>query len=452
MFINRQDELAVLNREYRSNRASFTVIYGRRRVGKTALITEYIRDKHSIYIYATDGNLAQQLKSFSREIKRLIPTKQAKNLSFESFTDAFEFLADIELDKRLILVIDEYQNLCKLDKAFSSLLQRVWDISLSHANIHLILCGSVLSMMYSEVLAYNAPLYGRRTTNIHLKALEFQYISSFIPNLNFEDMMRVYASFGTIPKYLNEYDVNRSFEENITEKILDKNAYLYSEGNFLLKQEINETSNYFAILESISKGNTKIGSIASNLEKNSTFLSPYLQKLLDLDIVIKEIPITEKNPLKSKLGRYKIKDKFLNFWFYYVYKNYNYLEVKQIESVLEEIRLNFNDKFVSFAFEDYILEDMLLNYKKYFSFRPLKIGRWWNNKEEIDIVAFDDENICFVECKWQNSVNVERVKEKLIAKSTLVKQNKKASYLVLCKSTTLLHPLRDCERTIKLKK
>ena len=433
MFINRQNELETLNREYQSSRASFTVIYGRRRVGKTALITEYIQGKQAIYLYATDANLSQQLKAFTKEIKKLVSPKEAKYLNFETFSDSFEFLADIELKERLILVIDEYQNLCKLDKSFSSSLQRVWDIYLSHSNIHLILCGSVLSMMHSEVLAYNAPLYGRRTSNIHLKALEFRYISSFIPNIGFEDMMKVYASFGTIPKYLQEYNPNISFEQNIAKKILDKNSYLYSEGNFLLKQEISETSNYFAILESISKGNTKIGSIASDLEKTSTSLTPYLQKLLDLDIIIKEIPITEKNPLKSKLGRYRIKDKFLNFWFYYVYKNYNYLEVKQIDAVLEEIRLNFNDKFVSFAFEDYILEDMLLNYQKYFSFRPLKIGRWWNNKEEIDIVAFDDNNICFIECKWQNSVNVDRIKEQLITKSALIKHNKRASYLVLCK-------------------
>jgi len=249
--------------------------------------------------------------------------------------------------------------------------------------------------------------------------------------------MNVYASFGTIPKYLNEYESEKGFKENIVEKILDKNAYLYSEGNFLLKQEIADAGNYFAILESIAKGNTKVGAIASNLSKPSTFLTPYLQKLLELDILMKEVPITENNPLKSKLGRYKIKDKFLNFWFYYVYKNYNYLEVNQTDVVLDELELNFNDRFVSFAFEDYVLEDMLLNHKKYFSFRPHKIGRWWNNKEEIDIVAFDDDNICFIECKWQNSVKRDKVKEDLIRKSSIIKTIKKASFLVVTKEDYL---------------
>jgi len=250
--------------------------------------------------------------------------------------------------------------------------------------------------------------------------------------------MKIFASFGTIPKYLNEYNSAESFFDNIQNKILDKNAYLYSEGNFLLKQELSDTGAYFAILESISKGNTKVGTIASNLSRPSTSLMPYLQKLVELDILQKEVPITETNPLKSKLGRYKIKDKFLNFWFYYVYKNYNYLEVNQIDVVLDELKLNFNDKFVSFAFEDYLIEDMLLHYDRYFSFRPHKIGRWWNNKEEIDIVAFDDNNICFVECKWQNSVNKDRVKEKLIAKSQIIKHTKQSSYLVISKEDYIL--------------
>ena len=437
MFVNRTNELKTLEREYHKTSATFTVIYGRRRVGKTALISEYIQEKNHIYLYATEGNIGQQLRGFTKQIKKFVDPQLAKHLNFESFSDAFEFLSELKLDSKLVLVIDEYQNLCRLQQGFSSELQRVWDLYLSATNIHLILCGSVLSMMHSEVLAYNAPLYGRRTTNIHLKSLQFQYMSSFLPSVSKEEMMNIYASFGTIPKYLNEYDATQSFRENIEHKIVNKNSYLYSEGNFLLKQELSDAGTYFAILESISKGNTKVGSIASNLSRPSTYLTPYLQKLIELDILQKEVPITETNPLKSKLGRYKIKDKFLNFWFYYVYKNYNYLELNQVDVVLDELDLNFNDRFVSFAFEDYILEDMLFSHEKYFSFRPHKVGRWWNNREEIDIVAFDDENICFVECKWQNSVNRERVKEVLIAKSALVKHRKKSFYLVVTKEDYL---------------
>ncbi|CAA6819555.1 MAG: archaeal ATPase, fused to C-terminal DUF234 domain [uncultured Sulfurovum sp.] len=433
MFHNRNSELAILEREYEKEGSAFTVIYGRRRVGKTALIYEYIKDKSVLFVYATEANFLIQLENIKPQLLKLIDKPYLEDIKIESFSQLFTLLNEYNFSKKLVLVIDEYQNLCKIDKAFSSELQRMWDMKLQHQNIHLILSGSVISMMHSEILDYSAPLYGRRTSNIHLKQLAFKYIKTFLPSLSKEDEMNVFASFGTIPKYLELYDEKKSFKENIAQNILDKNSFLYSEGNFLLKQELNEVSTYFSILETISKGDTKIGDIASRLQVPSTHITRYLSKLIDLDILIKEIPITEKNPLKSKMGRYKFKDSFLNFWFYYVYKNYNQLEINQIESVLNEIALNFNDRFVSFAFEDFVAEDIRYNPSKYIEFIPKKIGRWWNKNEEIDVVVMDDEHICFIECKWQKDVNKERVLHQLIKKSKMVKHELKESFLVVCK-------------------
>lgn len=437
MFINRTEELRLLESEYATPNSAFSVIYGRRRVGKTALISKYIENKPHIYLYATEGNLSLQLENFTKEVIKLSDLSYAKNIKFDNFEEAFEFLANLQLPSKLVVAIDEYQNLCHLDHAFSSKLQRVWDLYLSKSNIHLILCGSVLSMMHSEVLAYNAPLYGRRTTNINLKPIRFRYLSDFVPTLGKRELMELYASFGTIPKYLQMVDPSKTLLQNIEEHILNKNSYLYSEGMFLLKQEINEVGSYFALLESISKGNTKVGDISSNLGLHSSHLPRYLAKLIELDIIQKEVPITESNPLKSKLGRYRIKDKFLNFWFYYVYKNMSYLELGLTQTVIDEIKLNFNDRFVSFAFEDYAQEEILQDPLKYLSFVPKRVGRWWNNQEEIDIVAMDDENICFIECKWQNKVDKQKVEQELVKKSKSVKHDKKEYFLVITKEDYL---------------
>lgn len=433
MFVNRTKELEALEEEYYSKKASFSVVYGRRRVGKTALLSQFIQNKRHIYLYITQSDLNYQLEAFTIRIRELVDNAMAKHLSFASFEEAIEFLTSLKLDEKLVLVIDEYQYLTMLDKAFSSKLQKLWDEKLQHANIYLVLCGSVLSMMQSEVLNYSAPLYGRRTSQFHIKNIKFKHIKEFLPKLNRLERMQVFSSFGTIPKYLNEYDQELSFMRNIEKKILNKNAYLYSEGNFLLKNEISDSTTYFSILEAISKGNTKIGNIASSLGVASTHLTKYLKKLMDLDIVYKETPVTESNPLKSKFGRYKIKDKFLDFWFYYVFKNYNYLEIEQTATVLDEIEMNFNDRFVSFAFEDYILEDIWENPKKYLDFQPTKIGRWWNNKEEIDIVAFNEDHIAFIECKWQENVKTESVKKQLIEKAKQIPHGKQAVYLVISK-------------------
>lgn len=437
MFINRITELESLEEEYSKKTSSFSVIYGRRRVGKTSLISKFIENKPHIYLYITLADLNSQLDSFIEQVKNHVDDSMKEFINFDSFEKAIEFLSTIKLEKKLVFVIDEYQYLVSKDKAFSSKLQKLWDTKLQNSNIYLILCGSVLSMMHSEVLSYDAPLYGRRTSQFNIKPIKFKYISDFIPSISKLEQMYIYSSFGTIPKYLNEYDNNLSFMKNVEKKILNKNSYLYSEGNFLLKDEISEPASFFSILKSISLGNRKIGHIGSSLGVSSSYLSKYMQKLIDLDIVEKQIPITEKNPHKSKSGLYKIKDKFLNFWFYYVYKNYNYLEIEQTKYVLEEIETNFNDRFVSFAFEDYVIEDILDNPKKYLDFVPLKVGHWWNNKEEIDVVAFDDRNIAFIECKWQNSVNVEQVKTKLIQKAKDLHEDKNPFYLVITKKDYL---------------
>jgi len=146
------------------------------------------------------------------------------------------------------------------------MLQKVWDMYFKETQIHLILCGSTISMMHSEILNYSAPLYGRSTSIIQLRPLLAHYIHDFVPNLSSEEFMNIYASFGTIPKYLEMYQEDKSFKENIYEVLLDKNSFLYNEGYFLLKQEINDVSTYFSILEAISKGATKLGNISAMLE------------------------------------------------------------------------------------------------------------------------------------------------------------------------------------------
>lgn len=287
-------------------------------------------------------------------------------------------------------------------------------------------------MMHSLVLDYSAPLYGRRTLNMRIQPLDFIHLKDFLPSLDSYTRMLVYSAFGAVPKYLQSYDENLDFWDNVEENILDKNSYLYAEGQFLLNTEINESASYFSILEAISKGSQKIDSIASVLGVSSTHLTRYLARLCELGLIQKEVPITEQNPLKSKLGRYKISDNYLAFWFYYVYKNYSLLEIENKEAVLGEIKMNFNDRFVSFVFED-VMRQLVLADTKLIGFKPKKIGRWWDNKNEIDLVAFDENNICFIECKWQNNINEQVILETLRLKSAPLIGAKNPSYKVFSK-------------------
>jgi AAA+ ATPase superfamily predicted ATPase len=145
-----------------------------------------------------------------------------------------------------------------------------------------------------------------------------------------------------------------------------------------------------------------------------------MQRLIDIDILKKEVPVTEKNPEKSKLGRYRIRDNFINFWFHYVFMNQSYLEIGNVDYVVDKIKSSFNEKFVSFAFENYIMELILDDPVKYLGFTPIKIGRWWNNQEEVDLVAIGKEKAAFIECKWQSQKVGHKVLLELLRKSELV--------------------------------
>ena len=194
MFVNRTQEIRTLNQEYKKKGSAFTVIYGRRRVGKTALIIHFIKQKPALYFYATELSISEQSSRFTKEIISFLKPAYT-NISFDSFEQALLYFADHLGEQKVVLVFDEYQNLVKKDKAFSSVLQKVWDLTFQSKNIHLILCGSIISMMYSETLAYSSPLYGRRTSNIHLKPMLFQHIKNFISPVSKEDEMNIYASF-----------------------------------------------------------------------------------------------------------------------------------------------------------------------------------------------------------------------------------------------------------------
>ncbi|MBF0449789.1 MAG: ATP-binding protein [Candidatus Magnetomorum sp.] len=435
MFVNREKELDTLKREYSKDAAAFSVIFGRRRMGKTTLISRYIQNKRALYYYATEVRGRQHIEQLTLQIMRFLNKPHLHDLQFSDMEQLLIFFSEqLPQEQKIIFAIDEYQEIVKVIPEFSSILQKVWDLHFKSKNIHLILCGSVISMMHSETLAYDAPLYGRRTSNIHLKPMKFINIKDFIPSISLEDAIRIYASFGTVPKYLELYDEHLDFMENIQQSILNKDAYLYQEVKYLLKEEKGDGPTYFSIIQTIAMGEKKIGNIAKRLQMPSNHLTRYLMKLIDLDIIEKEVPITEKNPLKSKLGRYRIIDRFIDFWFFYVYKNTSLLEIGQYRYVLDEIEKTFNQRFVSFAFEDYVKELIMENPMQYLGFVPLKMGRWWSKNAEIDLVAIGEDSIALIECKWQNQPVDIHTYQEMIQKSQYIEHSTPLTFILFSKN------------------
>ena len=349
-FIGRKAELAKLNAEYERD-GSFVVIYGRRRVGKTTLIKEFLKKKTAFYFLATEELETQSMKRLAGVIARTTKNSLLQKASFSDWMDMFQVIADYEPEQKKVLVIDEFPYLVKTNPAFPSILQNAWDELLKDSNIMLILSGSLIGMMQKHALSYDSPLYGRRTSQMRLAPLPFTEIYA-VQDLPFDKAVEQYAVTGGVPKYLEFFQDNRDLLDQIEDVVLSKNGFLYEEPNFLLKSESMTAVNYFSIIKAIADGNHKLGKIAGVLGQETSSLTPYLSTLSELGFIEKRTPITEKNPEKSRKGLYFIADNFIRFWFRYVYPYKGELELDNMQIVLDEIQKDFIGKFVAFAYED----------------------------------------------------------------------------------------------------
>jgi AAA+ ATPase superfamily predicted ATPase len=318
-----------------------------------------------------------------------------KEVKLKSFEQIFAYLVKQNLSKKIVIVIDEFQYMGKIDKSIPSQFQYIVDEILKSKNIHLVLCGSVISMMYEQTLSYNSPLYGRRTSSIKLDALRFEYLSYFFPDKSELELIELYAILYGVPKYLELFRDSDNIFTSIERNILDKNSFLYEEPRFILQNEVNEPMTYFTILETIANGEHKIGNIAGKLNKNVQNITSYISRLLELEIIYKDVPITEKYPTKSKKGLYFIKDNFFRFWFSYVLPYKSQLELGNTKYALFKIKENFSG-FVSKVYEDLAIEFILDN------FNLLKAGRWWSRDDEIDVVGVGEDFLMVGECKYSN--------------------------------------------------
>lgn len=404
-FIGRKNELHTLNTEYNRN-SSFVVIYGRRRVGKTTLIKEFLKNKSAFYYLATEELESQSMKRLANVIARTTKNTLLQKIEFTDWLDLFQLIADYKPEEKKVLVIDEFPYLVRTNSAFPSILQNAWDEFLKDSNVMLILSGSLIGMMQKHVLSYDSPLYGRRTAQMRLTPLPFTSIYE-TQNLPFEQAVEQFALTGGVPKYLEFFEDGRPLEEQLKDAVFSKNGFLYEEPNFLLKSEFLTAVNYFSIIKTIADGNHKLGKIASALGQESSSLTPYLSTLSDLAFIEKRTPITEKNPEKSRKGLYFIADNFLRFWFCYVYPYKGELELDNMQIVLDEIHKDFKEKFVAFAYED-ICKDIFakLCSNNAISFVPSRIGSYWLNDydgdTEINVMSVDHQNkqVFAGECKY----------------------------------------------------
>jgi hypothetical protein len=420
MFVDRETEKAELARILGSKKFEFAVLYGRRRIGKTRLVLEVLKKHDHVYYLAVEKN---NLPNFISTVAKKLP-------GILELRDDWEVVLDFLKDKTGALVIDEFQNLIKEDKATLALFQRAIDTNLKDSRLKLFILGSSVSMISSEVLEYQSPLYGRKTSSKKIQPIGFFDIAGFFPKSDLEERATIYGFADGIPYYLER--IKGEFWDWLEHELAHP-TFIKDELDFILKYEFEDLGTYKTILEAIAYGKTTVGEIKNYCRMQRTDISPYLSKLINTEFIYREVPITES--AISKMGRYYIKDQFIAFWFKYIYPNLSAIE----EGIYHAPDIkDAYPAYMGFAFEKICMQFMIRRIKNG-AWSYTKTGKWWYQDNEIDLVAIDEKKaeVLFAECKWQDNVDAKAVLGKLKEKTLLVRwRNDKRTekYAVFAKS------------------
>ncbi len=425
MFIGRERELETLNSKYSSGKFEFAVIYGRRRVGKTALINEFIKDKDAIFFTGVETNATQNLENFSKCIMEYSTVLPANSV-FSSFQAALEYVFELAKTKRIVLVIDEYPYVARASKSLASTLQLLIDKNKDASKLFLILCGSSMSYMEDQVLAYKAPLYGRRTAQLKIEPFDFFKSSLFFKNFSNEDRALAYGIIGGTPQYLIQINDKLSIEQNIKDIYLNQSSAIFEETENLLKQEVREPAIYTAIITAIATGCSKLNEIANRISEETSICAIYIKNLINLGLVKKETPYGEQSSRKTI---YSIEDNMFRFWYRFVLDNISLISRGASDLVYKRIEPEL-PTYMGAVFEQICTQylwKLLLEGESPIQFKDL--GRWWGTnpktraQEEIDIMGTDNNSALFAECKWTNE------KVDIGVLDTLIKRSEMFSYV-----------------------
>ncbi len=438
MFIGRDTELKELNKEYCKEGFRFVVLYGRRRVGKTSLITQFVAEKKAVFYISIEQNDKAALESFSEKVLEVFPSAKTIIDTFPSWEKAFVYIAEQSKEQRIVLAIDEYPYLVNSNPSLSSLLQKLIDTVFQQSQLFLILCGSSMSFMENQILGYQSPLYGRRTAQIKLEAFDFFDSALFYPHFSLEDKMIAYAAFGGTPQYLSFITKSQDIFTAIHENFLTKTSPLYEEPENLLKQELRQPATYNSIIQAIARGSSRLNEIATKTGEDSKKCAKYLKSLIDLQIIQKEYPFGKDH---ERNGIYQLRDNMFKFWYRFIPKYRMNIEANMGQMILQDRILPELNHYIGPIFEEVCKQYMIRKNKtQTLAFPFFKIGRWWGThpatKEqiEIDIIAEGEGKAYIGECKWTKEPLGLEVMENLKTKASVFKKYSPIHFILFSKS------------------
>ncbi len=421
-FFGRREELKLLSTLWDADQASLLVLFGRRRVGKTRLLTHWVSQSHhrALYWVAAPTTSHEQLLSFSQALYNLEnPNNPAPaTFTYATWEQAWVQAAALAREDRLALLVDEFTYLLESDPGLAGVLQNAWDRHLKGSNLFLVLAGSRLGMMQRQLLSYQAPLYGRATAQLHLHPLPFGVTKSYFPHYTPAERVAIYAIFGGIPAYWERIDQRMTVPENIQRQLLTPNNLMQEEPRLLLQDFVREPHNYVALLHATTQGARTQKEISTFTGLPQGHVSKYLSVLQEAGYVERRVPVTGSPG--SRLGRYHVTDPYLRFYFRFLAGRQAQLALGATERALDEIKRHLLDFIGTHTWQELCREWVLwAGDRGELPFSPDQVGSAWTSQVQVDVVGINgrEKSLCLGECKWSPARAERKVLTDLIAKT-----------------------------------
>lgn len=426
VFIGRKRELAAMERLYQQDGFQMTVMYGRRRVGKSTLLKQFIQGKKAIYFTAVRNSAQRNLERLSRRVMEVL-APQMTNLHFQSYDDVFAFLGQQCHDERIIFIIDEFPYLAEQDPSLLSLLQNYIDSNWQEGKMYFFLCGSSVSFMENEVLSQKSPLFGRRTSQIRLLPFDYREAAEFVPSYSYEEKAIVYGVTGGVAKYLSLFNEKESLDTNLKQLFFDTSGFLYEEPLNLLTQEFRNVALYNAIIEAVANGRTKMSEIADLTHMESAKVAYAMNNLVATGLIRREHAITDET--NKKKTRYVLADQMFRFWYQFVAPFTDIIDFGRGDIHYEKIVKPRLASYMGDVFEDMCrYYTLLLGTEGKLDCMVTRVGKWWgtnpSKREEtdIDVVGLDlmEYKAVLGECKYKNELLDKKIFDQLVERNGLI--------------------------------
>ncbi len=428
-FVGREEELAMLERLYASERFEMLVLYGRRRVGKTSLLERFCADKQNLWFTAQVQSNIDNLRDFSRVVYERYGMPSSLP-AFGTWGDALQFVAERQAADGgpLVFVFDEFPYAANADPALPSALQVAIDRAFGGTRCLLVLCGSNQGFMENAVLGEKSPLYGRRTAQLKLGPFDYRDAALMLPGCSPQELISYYASLGGTPYYLAGIDVNRSYVENMGALFFERSGIMFDEPAMLMRRELREPALYGSVLRAIAGGANRSNEIADRAGVPQSSVTAYLKTLSGLGLVERCVPFGESE--RSKRSIYRVKDPAFLFWYRFVAPY-----VTAIEGGLgERLASRLLGSDARFEYEGHLYERVCRQWVLRqarcgaLPLEPTSVGSWWGTdllaraQTDIDLVAADniDGKILLGECRWRNDVDETDATQTLLDRQRLI--------------------------------